>query len=337
MRNSLLGLLLLAFPLPALAQVTPGPGPGALPLTSAEINRALLNQNVDLGTGGVTAAGSTNLSGAVSLNFPTNLGLVRNVTGNLTGLSSTLRPNYLYSMLNSSGSTGVTWENNFKGLELQSGTYPNEVNGDHSFVLIDAGVAYSAGTGENYEASTVNYGVVTGSLYQYLALYDNKVGATISGIAGIKSTYTNANTTAGSIAAWVGLECDGFSGGGGTIASDSACLKNTDPTARISTYSYLSFRAASPPVVSGCGTSPSLDGFASNSTGVVTEGTNATGCTITFSTSFSVSGNNFTPHCVVSSPNGAVLSGYSVSVFALTITNASASGNQYSWFCTGSL
>lgn len=72
----------------------------------------------------------------------------------------------------------------------------------------------------------------------------------------------------------------------------------------------------------------SLDAHASDVAGTETEGSSSTGFTLTFGHSWST-----TPHCVVSSPNGATFTSYSASTTALTISNASASGNQYSYVC----
>lgn len=81
--------------------------------------------------------------------------------------------------------------------------------------------------------------------------------------------------------------------------------------------------------LSACGTSPSmLTAYATDLAGTIVEGTTATGCVLTFTTAF---GSN--PDCTLSSPNGAPFTGYTPTTTTLTITNASASGNKYTFHC----
>lgn len=90
-------------------------------------------------------------------------------------------------------------------------------------------------------------------------------------------------------------------------------------------YGHMGFTGTTPGV-SSCGTSPTIVG--SDMRGTVTEGSSATSCTITFNTSFATA-----PYCIISSPNGAPYTGYTTSVSNLVISNASASGNEYTWHC----
>ena len=82
------------------------------------------------------------------------------------------------------------------------------------------------------------------------------------------------------------------------------------------------------PVGSACGTTPTVASGSTDTRGSVTEGTTATGCVITFAAAYASA-----PFCVVSSPNGAPLTGYTTSTAALTITNASATGDDFTWEC----
>lgn len=83
------------------------------------------------------------------------------------------------------------------------------------------------------------------------------------------------------------------------------------------------------PALSSCGGgSPAVDSTASDVAGTVTEGTTATGCTVTFFKSYQTA-----PHCIVTSPGGFALTSYSTSTTALTLVNASASGNTYTYMC----
>jgi len=86
------------------------------------------------------------------------------------------------------------------------------------------------------------------------------------------------------------------------------------------------------PTVSSCGTTPgSVTG--TDTHGTVTEGTTATGCTITFANAYTSA-----PQCVVQITNvapGTSAMTYTVSTTAITVTNASASGDVIVWHCLG--
>ncbi|CAM6001451.1 unnamed protein product [Sphagnum balticum] len=90
-----------------------------------------------------------------------------------------------------------------------------------------------------------------------------------------------------------------------------------------------SFDKPSGPTLSGAGTSPpALPASANDNIGTVTEGTSATGFTLTFGTAFTVA-----PRCTVSSPSGILFS-YSASSAALTVTHASANGDTFVYRCS---
>lgn len=83
------------------------------------------------------------------------------------------------------------------------------------------------------------------------------------------------------------------------------------------------------PALTSCGTgSPAISG--NDFAGTVTIGTTATGCVITFNTAYAVA-----PTCVVSSRTapGTTTPAYTVSTTALTLTQASGSGNLWDYIC----
>lgn len=84
------------------------------------------------------------------------------------------------------------------------------------------------------------------------------------------------------------------------------------------------------PTISSCGTSPST-ARGTDTAGEVTEGTTATGCTITFANS----GYTAAPYCVVGLQTQQVAFSYSISTTAITVTNTSASGDKINWVCHG--
>lgn len=83
------------------------------------------------------------------------------------------------------------------------------------------------------------------------------------------------------------------------------------------------------PTLSSCGSgSPSVSG--TNFAGTVTTGTSATGCVITFATAYAAA-----PYCVVTSRVAPATStpAYSVSATAITLVQASQSGNKWDYIC----
>lgn len=83
------------------------------------------------------------------------------------------------------------------------------------------------------------------------------------------------------------------------------------------------------PALSSCGSgSPAISG--TDSAGTVTAGTSATGCVITFSTAYAAA-----PYCVVTSQvaPGTSTPAYSVSATAITLVQASQSGNKWDYIC----
>lgn len=84
------------------------------------------------------------------------------------------------------------------------------------------------------------------------------------------------------------------------------------------------------PAVSSCGTSPAVGANASDAQGYVTEGTVATGCTVTFANAY-----NAKPACTVTDEAGLQFS-YAVSATTLVITNIGAlSGTSFHYQCEG--
>lgn len=87
---------------------------------------------------------------------------------------------------------------------------------------------------------------------------------------------------------------------------------------------------ATPPVLTSCGGgSPAITG--SDTAGIVTMGTSATGCVITFAVAYTG-----TPYCVVSWIATPLASqSYVTSNTAITLTQTSASGNKVQYVCAG--
>jgi hypothetical protein len=84
---------------------------------------------------------------------------------------------------------------------------------------------------------------------------------------------------------------------------------------------------ATPPVLTSCGTTPAITG--SDTAGIVTMGTTATGCVITFAAAYATP-----PVCVVTWIATPLASqSYVTSATAITLTQTSTSNNKVQYVC----
>lgn len=89
--------------------------------------------------------------------------------------------------------------------------------------------------------------------------------------------------------------------------------------------------AGTVPVISSCGTSPTVDSHATNNSGTVTVGTGtATSCTITFAAAY-VTWN----HCRVTSQSSEAVFAYSYTKSAITVTATSLVSDLIDYQCDG--
>ncbi len=84
------------------------------------------------------------------------------------------------------------------------------------------------------------------------------------------------------------------------------------------------------PILSSCGTGPSLDANSTDQSGTVTFGASASACTITFSVVKASS-----PHCIVTAQSLSLTNAltYTETATALTLTEASSGGLKFDYFC----
>lgn len=86
---------------------------------------------------------------------------------------------------------------------------------------------------------------------------------------------------------------------------------------------------ATPPVLTSCGTTPAITG--SDTAGIVTMGTTATGCVITFAAAYTG-----VPFCVVSWIATPLASqSYVTTAAAITLTQTSTTNNKIQYVCMG--
>jgi hypothetical protein len=122
-------------------------------------------------------------------------------------------------------------------------------------------------------------------------------------------------------------------GNAGTGVSGAVNLldQNQDNSLRVDGVGHVSY-AGSPPAVTACGTSPSLDNFANDTTGTVTPGTGAVAsCTITFANPYIT-----WDHCRVSSQTTVASFGYTYTLVHVVITGTSLLGGKFDYSCDGS-
>ena len=81
--------------------------------------------------------------------------------------------------------------------------------------------------------------------------------------------------------------------------------------------------------LSSCGGSPSIDVFATDFGGQITEGTSASGCNVNWKTNRTV-----WPNCTVSSPSGGPTPTWSTNAVGLAFAHSTGSGYKYNYVCT---
>lgn len=105
----------------------------------------------------------------------------------------------------------------------------------------------------------------------------------------------------------------------------------TPGTSLYTVYGLLSFQGTAP-AVSACGTSPSIDGHATNNSGTVTVGTGAAAsCTVTFANSGYATWN----HCRVTPQSTLAAFGYTYTKTVLTVTGTTLTGASFDYNCDG--
>jgi hypothetical protein len=90
------------------------------------------------------------------------------------------------------------------------------------------------------------------------------------------------------------------------------------------------FSSSTAPVLSSCGTSPTING--TDADGTVTAGTGATACTVTFNAPYVAS-----PHCTLSQQTMSLVNSFSYTLSSTTIvvTQTGLGGNKFDYICKG--
>lgn len=109
------------------------------------------------------------------------------------------------------------------------------------------------------------------------------------------------------------------------LSQDPTGIFNADTNNNVYFSRHILNRDSNAPVLSGCGTSPSIAG--NDSVGKLTTGSAATTCTVTFSLAYAVA-----PACVISAQGTATQPTFTTSTTAITITVDIAS-TVYNYIC----
>ena len=198
------------------------------------------------------------------------------------------------------------------------------------------------GTGSGFKVA-----VATLSTGQYNTAYGYQAGRFISGGVGLNETSTNStyigynayplasgdtNETVigyGAVGSGSNTVTLGGTGTTGTIIPyGNVGIGTTTPATTLTVAGGISFYGTIP-TLSSCGTNPSITVGSTDNAGEITEGSVATGCTITFA-----SAKTNAPFCTVTEQSGLAAS-YTISTTAITITNIGAlSSTKLDYSCT---
>lgn len=288
-------------------------GTGGNGLTiGGNIASSVSGSSIQMGNAGGTRAPTSGTSIFVSIGdtFAPSTG---------TGTMSLFRLASTINQTNANGSTTgiyinptITRAADFRAIEVAPYTY----NLSSTSTAGNRGIAYGSLFGAYTIASTSAVTIPTASMIN---------------ITGAPRASTNV-TISSSSAMTIG---GGSVSGGGTVNNAYSVYVN-QPTGATYNWAFatngkLTVASSTPaPTLSSCGTSPSIRG--SDWAGLVTVGSTATGCTITFSSAYPSE-----PTCTVTNQSMSVVNAmtYTVSTTAITVTQTGLGGAKLNYHCVG--
>lgn len=158
-------------------------------------------------------------------------------------------------------------------------------------------------------------------------LNDTTIPRYVKGRLGIGTSTPNATLTLSGNATSTGSIFNIFSNypSSGSVVMNilntgNVGIGTTTPSSKLTVFGHVGTDGAIPALTS-CGTSPAITLGSTDTAGEITEGSGATGCTITFASAYTT-----TPFCTVTEQSGLAAS-YTISTSTITITNIGALSN----------
>jgi hypothetical protein len=201
------------------------------------------------------------------------------------------------------------------GVGLQGGALYNNTSGSYN-TAIGSESLLSNSTGSNNVALGFRAGYYeTGSNAFYL---NNKDQTNTAGDKAYSLLYGNFAGAGGTtVGQQLTINAATTTANSALIVNGNVGIGTTSPASKLTVNGHIGTDGAIPTLTS-CGTSPSIVTGSTDTAGEVTEGTIATGCTITFASAYARA-----PFVTVTAQSGLVFS-YTISASAITITNVGA-------------
>ena len=205
-------------------------------------------------------------------------------------------------------------------------------SGINAFSTVTVNGQFSVGTSKLAVLSNGNVGIGTTTPAEKLTIQtavDNYGWIHTDGTRIIGSYLTSASAAIGTKS---NHPLAFFTNNGGTqmtlLQSGNVGIGTTTPNSLLTVKGDIGTVASSSPTITSCGTSPALRVGSTDTAGEVTEGSVATGCTITFAVA-----KTYAPFCTVSFQSGLAGS-YTLATTGITITNIGAlSSTKISYVC----
>lgn len=213
------------------------------------------------------------------------------------------------------------------------GGFTFSINGTNKFTMDGNGWVSSTANGPRFSVFT-GLSVVTPNYIPTAADQTTGFAAGIAGninaiVVGREVTrWTQVGFGVGTTTPWARLSVVGILSSSTPLFVIASSTPTATTTAFMVTAAGHVIASSTSPVLSSCGTSPSMVG--SDAWGTVTTGATASGCTVTFQIAYTAA-----PSCVVTARTGSVANtfSYTISTTALTVTETGLGGGLFDYNC----